>query len=328
MEAFEGSKHTLKSWREKAKVVGKKALKHAKKFAGVHVGPTTEANPSYYIVVTSQGAMVRKDIGLESPAVHGLSRGDLVTCVELSGRRARIVEPVEGWVSIRTQNHEPILMKTIAPDMSVQVAQMGRRFEKLKSQQPVVGESDIAVPAPGQAIALPMIPTKESDISTLEAIRGLLVFKDDIDSTREPTPIPKLALPSKKGYSNITRPSSAKPANALVVDLLSIDEPVGLAPDTALMHAAGVESSVLSNTSNAFPPVLDVSGAENGTSPVTHIHIQSPRDPFAELFCINPPKSCSLIENSNSSKEQSSQISLEQGIANVAINRTDIWDIY
>lgn len=218
MEAFEGSKNAYKTLKEKVKLAGKKALKHAKKVAGIHSGPTTEANPSYFIVIASQGAMVRKEIGLDSRAVHGLNRGDLVTCVEILGRRARIIEPVEGWISIRTQENESILMKTIAPDISVQAVQMEKRFAKLKSQQPHSENCDTVVPVAGQSSSLPEFPNKESDVSTVVTLKHALTFRDSPGTTTPDTAIPKLCIP---GTAFSTRKGGNESVTPDLIDLLS-----------------------------------------------------------------------------------------------------------
>ena len=222
MEAFEGSKDVFKSLGEKAKKYGKLALKGAKKAAGLHVGQVTEANPMYFIVVAYQGAMVRKGIELDSPTVHGLRRGDLVTCVDISGRRARIIEPVEGWVSIKTQDNEPILEMTIAPDKSTQVSQMEKRFEKLKTEKQLNRSSldeDKVLPAPGQAEAVPEVPIKEADSATVTTIKTKLSFKPSHPA--EPTVKPLNAPIPKLGGPGLPK----KPPAQTVPDLFSFDSP-------------------------------------------------------------------------------------------------------
>jgi hypothetical protein len=97
MEAFEGSKDVMKTLGEKAKFYGKVVAKGAKKAIGLHVGKVTEANPRYYLVIAPQGAMVRAEIDLESAPVHGLRSGDIVTCVDISGRYVAVID--EGYCS-------------------------------------------------------------------------------------------------------------------------------------------------------------------------------------------------------------------------------------
>lgn len=183
MEAFEGNRDVLKTIKEKAKRFSRFAIKEARKATGLHVGEVTEANPIYYVVVVSQGAMVRRGIELDSPRVHGLSCGDLVTCVALSGRRARIIDPVEGWVSTRTHDNQPILESTVAPDMKVQVSIMEKRFAKLKAEQEksdqrsVVGRSPIISEAP------------ETEVTNI--IKSKLTFKP-VDELSSKQSVPKL----------------------------------------------------------------------------------------------------------------------------------------
>jgi|LauGreDrversion4_2_1035121.scaffolds.fasta_scaffold65403_2 hypothetical protein len=272
MEAFEGSKDVFKSLGEKAKKYGKIALKGAKKAAGLHVGQVTEANPMYFIVVAYQGAMVRKEIELDSPTVHGLRRGDLVTCVDISGRRAKIIEPVEGWVSIKTQDNEPILEMTIAPDKSTQVNQMEKRFEKLKAEQKLNRSSldeDKVLPAPGQAEAIPDMPVKEADSATVNTIKSKLSFKSShaTESISKNTiaPIPKLGGPGL---------SKKPPANP-VADLFTFDSPTSKDRDPPLLDHAPVVVQpsyhpVAETRVDPFADLLDDSANPNQQAPVPH----------------------------------------------------------
>ncbi|KAF4697290.1 hypothetical protein FOZ60_009914 [Perkinsus olseni] len=131
--------HLFRKGVKEAKKLGKKANKEIKKAAGLPTGPCTETNPRYYIVVARQGAMVRKGIEMDSPQVHGLRRADICTVVKISGRRARIVEPVEGWVSLYTADGEVIMRQTLPPDRREQNMHLDRRFEQVKREQDRVG---------------------------------------------------------------------------------------------------------------------------------------------------------------------------------------------
>ena len=269
MEAFEGNRDIFKSIGEKAKHLGKVALKEAKKVAGLHVGQVTEANPAYYIVVAPQGAMVRKDIELDSPAVHGLRRGDLVTCVDVSGRRGKIIDPVEGWVSIKTQDNEVILELTIAPDKRTQVMQMERRFEKLKAEQQQQGgpDPDKAIPAAGQAAALPEIQLKEADVAGVASIKTKLTFKSS-DTSPSGSGIPKLGGPVT--LKKLAPPGSAKPSGQ--VDLFGFDSPKAYQTSNQ-----GLPPLVSSPVVNAQLPVVDPFKVVP-VAPVVN------NDPFAGLF--------------------------------------------
>lgn len=255
MEAFEGNRDIFKTMGEKAKKLSKVVLKEAKKAVGLHVGDVSEANPIYYIVVASQGAMVRKAIELDSAPVHGLRRGDLVTCVDLSGRRARIIDPVEGWVSTRTGDNELILEPTIAPDKHIQVSLMEKRFDKLKSEQQQnqqLDDQDKAVPAPGQSSAIPETVVKESDYVAVNAIKAKLTFKniDGVSSTPKPAGfVPKLSGPCMK------RAVDTVPVGQ---DLVSLDSP---------KHAPELISA-------SSPPALSTQGPP----------IPAYVDPFADLL--------------------------------------------
>lgn len=221
MEAFEGSKDVLKTIQEKAKFYGKIVAKEAKKAVGIHVGKVSEANPRYYLVVAPQGAMVREGIELDSPPVHGLRPGDIVACVDISGRRARIIDPVEGWVSIRTDSSDPILEVTIAPEKEVQVAQMEKRFEKLKAQQQGTHAWESSTSEPVSESV-----TTDSASSSLTTMKTKLAFRTGPDSDGSKTdkvPVPKLSAPGmKKPSSKPGLPDLAgKTGNLLDLDLPS-----------------------------------------------------------------------------------------------------------
>ena len=305
MEAFEGSKDVFKSLGEKAKKYGKIALKGAKKAAGLHVGQVTEANPMYFIVVAYQGAMVRKGIELDSPTVHGLRRGDLVTCVDISGRRARIIEPVEGWVSIKTQDNEPILEMTIAPDKSTQVSQMEKRFEKLKTEKQLNRSSideDKVLPAPGQAEAVPEVPIKEADSATVTTIKTKLSFKPShsVEATVKPltAPVPKLGGPGL----------SKKPPTQTVPDLFTFDSP----------KSDKQNSQNLAFDSQSIPPIISTNTAPNRV------------DPFADLLVDTapPPQPLPIINIAPTVVSNNAQESLStkpNNKSNTSTNDFDDW---
>ena len=265
MEAFEGSKDMFKSLGEKAKTLGKVVLKEAKKAAGIHVGQVSESNPRYYIVVAPQGAMVRKDIELDSVAVHGLRRGDLVTCVDISGRRARIIDPVDGWVSIRTNENETILEMTIAPDKRTQVSQMERRFEKLKAEQRV-GEQ--ANPVPNEPAASDSDSTAPANVAV---IKTKLSFKSSPDSSLigtsdAPAVVPKLSGPMKRPLP-VSSGKSSTPA-----DLFSFDSP----------KAAKQAEAAPSSSATSLPVPMATHVGVTKTSPWA--------DPFADIMQPQVPR--------------------------------------
>ncbi len=113
-----------------------------KKAAGLPAGgPVSESNPRYYLVVAEQGAMVRSGVELDSPEIGGLHKGEVVTVVEIVGRRGRISDPLDGWISLETNQGEKILKQTFPPDKKKQIQAMERRFERLKQQQQISDNS-------------------------------------------------------------------------------------------------------------------------------------------------------------------------------------------
>jgi len=215
MEAFEGSKDVFKQFAEKAKQLSKVAIKETKKIVGFHVGQVTEANPKYFIVIAQQGAMVREEIDLDSAPVHGLRRGDLVTAVDISGRRARIIDPVEGWVSLKTINNEPILEGTIAPDKRTQVAQMEKRWDKLKNEQQAHPHPVEVAPVTDGPVVM-----KEADVATLSAMKAKLQFKSNGEAPLSPLApsgsIPKLSGPVGGGLKKLAPPAVKQSADELI----------------------------------------------------------------------------------------------------------------
>lgn len=203
-----------------------------KKTVGIPTGQLSEANPRYYMVLARQGALVRKEIELESPEVFKLQFGDVVTCVDLSGRRARIIDPVEGWVSILSQNDEVIMEPTFPPSKSTQVRTMNRRFDKLKTQQAVGGSvSPVAAPHVHRTPLDTDEPIKSSEEpSPVTALRTKIVFKNPYGVKEEAsvptlTTLRPLSAPSKLvspapqvnlldlGGEDETPPAQAPPAD-------------------------------------------------------------------------------------------------------------------
>lgn len=164
----------------KAKSASKSALTKFKKAVGIPTGVLSEANPRYYLVLHPHGALVRDTINLDSREVYNLKQGDVVTCAEIIGRRARLIDPVEGWVSLVSVSNETIMELTFPPDKRTQQRTMARRFDKLKEQQ----KSDDTSP-----IATPMVHRSEDAV--VANIKAKIVFK----SSQPEQPVPKLSFP-------------------------------------------------------------------------------------------------------------------------------------
>jgi len=149
-------------------------------------------------------------MSLDSPEVYNLQRGEVVTCVEIVGRRARIIDPVEGWVSLSTSYDEVIMGLTIPPDKKSQVRTMNRRFDKLKQEQSIKGSGSLS------PVATPMIHRTGDSIPTtikapIESLKSKIVFK----STQ----------PQDSSIPKISKPLRTPLASAPVVDLLDFGSP-------------------------------------------------------------------------------------------------------
>ena len=65
-----------------------------------------------YRVIGDVGAQVRESIGLDTILITTLITGTTIEVVEIEGRRARIVQPTNGWVSIHGGNGYDICKKS------------------------------------------------------------------------------------------------------------------------------------------------------------------------------------------------------------------------
>jgi len=91
----------------------------------------TEDAPLSYKVTHKGGALVRSGYETTSSQVHQLDAGEVVTIVELVGRRARIISPVEGWVSTETKDGVQIMK----PCTLQRKSQQNQAFEHMFEQK-------------------------------------------------------------------------------------------------------------------------------------------------------------------------------------------------
>ncbi|CAD7939785.1 unnamed protein product [Amoebophrya sp. A120] len=102
--------------------------------------PTLE-NPVKFKVCHRGGALVREGYDTTTAQVHQLNYAETVTIVEVVGRRARMIQPVYGWVSLRTKDGVKILEQkpfqgkvNVRGDKGFEKA-FDERFQKVKSAQ-------------------------------------------------------------------------------------------------------------------------------------------------------------------------------------------------
>lgn len=88
--------------------------------------------PVSFKVVSTRGVLVRKGFEEGTEAVLQLSEDDIVTVIGLSGRRARIISPVEGWVSVKSQTGLQLLRRCRVQQRKAEQAEM---LEKLFEQR-------------------------------------------------------------------------------------------------------------------------------------------------------------------------------------------------
>lgn len=100
-------------------------------------GKPAENAPVTYKVTHKGGALVRSGYDTQTPQVHQLDVGEIVTVVELHGRRARIITPVDGWVSTETKEGVVIMKPhsvSSARKQEVFEAAFEQKFSRLKAQ--------------------------------------------------------------------------------------------------------------------------------------------------------------------------------------------------
>jgi len=90
----------------------------------------TEETPINYKVTHRGGALVRSGYETNTSQVHQLSAGEVVTVVELIGRRCRIVTPIDGWVSVETKDGIQIMKQCTIQKKAAQNEAFEQRFEK------------------------------------------------------------------------------------------------------------------------------------------------------------------------------------------------------
>jgi len=102
-------------------------------------GRASEDNPMNYKVTHKGGALVREGVEISSRQVHQLAAGEVVAVVEIAGRRARIVTPMEGWMSIETKDGVEIMRPCNIQYKSQQneafESMFEKKFSRLKEKQ-------------------------------------------------------------------------------------------------------------------------------------------------------------------------------------------------
>merc|ERR1719355_566381 len=95
--------------------------------------------PLPYKVVGEDGVTVRSSIDLSSDEVCIIPHGEIVLIKERRGRRGRLVTPVDGWCSLRTQGGYVCLQKVegqeINQDEIVVDDEMERMLQKSLAQE-------------------------------------------------------------------------------------------------------------------------------------------------------------------------------------------------
>uniref|UniRef100_A0A7S3YVY1 Uncharacterized protein n=1 Tax=Lotharella globosa TaxID=91324 RepID=A0A7S3YVY1_9EUKA len=104
--------HTQERTKKRAETDSAAEKKTQKKSRPITDGARCQfEKPRPYQVVWNGGAMVRQRLALDSPAVSVVKRDSIVLIAEIIGRRARIVNPVKGWLSMwpKKEQGKPII---------------------------------------------------------------------------------------------------------------------------------------------------------------------------------------------------------------------------
>jgi len=88
--------------------------------------------PCKYRVVINPGALVKKGEDIKSTEVGKLPQGSVVIVEEISGRRARLSSPIEGWCSMFAQDNRIILQKETTKSKEMDDAIAAERARKTK----------------------------------------------------------------------------------------------------------------------------------------------------------------------------------------------------
>eukprot|EP01062_Namystynia_karyoxenos_P038597 TRINITY_DN2802_c0_g2_i1.p3 TRINITY_DN2802_c0_g2~~TRINITY_DN2802_c0_g2_i1.p3 ORF type:complete len:308 (+),score=59.50 TRINITY_DN2802_c0_g2_i1:76-924(+) len=113
---------------------------------GGHAQPATPVGELWYVVVP-EGVVVREGESLSSKQVGCINHGGAVLVAEQKGRRARITDPVAGWVSTADSGGEPLL--SLSPARRAPPA----RAESEAPPRGAAPRPPPAVPAPGAPAA-------------------------------------------------------------------------------------------------------------------------------------------------------------------------------
>mmetsp|Transcript_69622 Transcript_69622/g.134285 ORF Transcript_69622/g.134285 Transcript_69622/m.134285 type:complete len:362 (-) Transcript_69622:72-1157(-) len=258
------------------------------------VKPTEDA-PINYRVTHKGGALVRSGHDTSSAQVHQLAAGQVVCTVELVGRRARIIMPVEGWVSTETKDGvqimRPCTMQRKAHQTEAFEHMFEQKFNRLKMQKdcttskPIMdsrGRRDRSDSRDYRSYS----PDYYSDDDRGNRRGGRKGGRDSSPKDNKSNDgggfVPRLAAPGASGGPRVLNPppgtsqsagpsSSAPPGGSN--DLLSMDE-----PQAPAAGASGVSGTPFDPFGSAPAPAPDLFGG--GFNPST----PGPAAPAAQGF--------------------------------------------
>jgi len=268
------------------------------------VKPTEDA-PINYRVTHKGGALVRSGHDTSSAQVHQLAAGQVVCTVELVGRRARIIMPVEGWVSTETKDGvqimRPCTMQRKAHQTEAFEHMFEQKFNRLKMQKdmptskPMMdsrgGGSRRDRDRSGSRDYRSYSPDSYSDDDRGDRRGGRKGGRDSSPKGNQSNDagafVPRLAAPGTSGGPRVLDPppgasqsagpsGSAPPPGASSSDLLSMDEPQ--ASGSSAPGASGTPFDPFGNAPAAAPDLFG--GGFNPATPAP----AAPAVPAAQGF--------------------------------------------
>ena len=87
--------------------------------------------PSRYVVMGKAGIIVRAACDISSNELCRYPEGEVLAAVELSGRRAHIVAPIDGWVSVESEKGKALVRCATVEEEEEEVSRCEPRLDSV-----------------------------------------------------------------------------------------------------------------------------------------------------------------------------------------------------
>lgn len=218
------------------------------------VHPSWEA-PVLYKVVHKSGALVRAQLDISSAPVRELYYREEVQVVEVQGRRAHVVAPVEGWMSTETKDGVQILRPRKVQRLLTQSSFGG--VDRGYSAQTVTSRSEsrlLDTPSAHQ----PSSKSAALPLASASALAAAPVVAPVVAPAAAPAAAPASASVVAPAESLVTAPVTAPAtvhatAHATVPAMAAATAPSAAAEAALAAAAAGGPAAVLAPEARALP---------------------------------------------------------------------------